>query len=149
MVAERLPPRTSLCSIVLGLELSTCKETLIHVVTLHPDLYIDRRHDPLMNHAASHSWREVSLLGSIIYTTETVSSCCHEDLLSWCASLPYFTFYCIYSRSFCKRAPRKFEKVVVTRGVRLRGWWALVSHRMVKQWRVVAYETLSGRCHAG
>ena len=42
------------------------------------------------------------------------------------------------NRSFRKRPPWKFKKVVVTRAGRLLEW-ALVSERVVKQYRVVAY----------
>ena len=46
----------------------------------------------------------------------------------------------LYSQSSRKPPPRKFKKVVVTRA----GWlqeYALVRDPMVKQWRVVAYES--------
>ena len=46
-----------------------------------------------------------------------------------------------YSRSSHKRPPREFQKVVVTRAGRLQEY-ALVSDPMVKQWRVVAHESI-------
>ena len=46
----------------------------------------------------------------------------------------------LYSRSSRKRPPREFEKVVVTRAGRLQEC-ALVSDQMLKQWRMVAYES--------
>ena len=46
----------------------------------------------------------------------------------------------MYSRSSRKRPPREFEKVVVTGAGRLQEY-ALVSDQMVKQWRMVAYES--------
>ena len=47
---------------------------------------------------------------------------------------------CQYSQSSHKRPPREFEKVVVSRAGRLQEY-ALVSDPIVKQYRVVAYES--------
>ena len=62
-------------------------------------------------------------------------------------SMPHSILFNIYhllyrnSPSSCKRPPRKFEKVVITRAGYLREW-ALISNHVVKQWWVFAIREL-------